>query len=150
MEVEGLGGGSEWEGWSMGDWVAGTGVDTEGTGAVAGAGGEPKGEELMAEAEDGASGSRGGGDAGGATVAESWWVVGDSSTVWGGRAVELDVALQVFAATVGVGVQSLGRWPAGTKAGSPAWPEGLEAWAGQAGSMWPGTCGFCCLRVVGD
>ena len=38
-----------------------------------------------------------------AAAAESWWVVVDSSTVEGvGRAVELDVALQAFAATVGV------------------------------------------------
>ena len=39
-EVEDLGDGSEWEDWSMGDWVAGTGVDMEEAGAVAGAGGE--------------------------------------------------------------------------------------------------------------
>ena len=42
---------SEWEDWSMGDWVAGTGVDMGVAGAVAGAGGESKGEELLAGAE---------------------------------------------------------------------------------------------------
>ena len=35
-EVEDLGDGSEWEDWSMGDWVAGTGVDNHGGGRSCG------------------------------------------------------------------------------------------------------------------
>ena len=107
----------------LGGSLAGTGVDTEEAGAVAGAGGESEGEEPLAGAEDDASGSQGDGDAGEATVAESWWVVVDSSTVeWVGRAVELDVALQAFAATVEVDgasgdgqlAKQLGDWGLGT------------------------------------
>ena len=60
-----LGGGSDWEAWvgSMGDWVAGTGVDTEKSGAVIGAGGGAKGVGPKAGAgggPDGASGPQGG------------------------------------------------------------------------------------------
>ena len=60
---EELSGVSEWEGWSMGDWVAGTCVDLEVAGAVAGASGESEGEGLLAGAEGGASGPQGGGAA---------------------------------------------------------------------------------------
>ena len=73
---------SEWEDWSVGDWIAGTGVDSGGE-AEAGPGAEP---ELEAAAD------------------EPWWVVVDNSTMEGvGRTVELDTALQAFAATVEVG-----------------------------------------------
>ena len=106
---EEVSGASEWEDWSMGDWIAGTGVNLGVAEAEAGAGAESEGEELLARAEDSASGSQWGAAAveaaavEEATAAESWWVVVDSSTVEGvGRAVELDVALQAFVATVEV------------------------------------------------
>ena len=121
----------------MGDWVTGTGVDMEEAGAVVGAGGESEGEEHMAGAEGDVSGSQGDGGAGEATVVESWWVVVDSSTVEGaGRVVELDVARQACVATVEVdGTWGDGQKSWGIRSGGPGWPEGLEAWAGQADSM---------------
>ena len=73
---------SEWEDWSAGDWIAGTGVNLVGAEAEAGAGAESEVET----ADD-----------------ESWWEVVDGSMMEGvGRAVELNMALQAFAATVEV------------------------------------------------
>ena len=71
-----------WEDWDMEDWVAGTGVNLVEAEAEAGAGAEA-GVKAAAD--------------------ESWWEVVDSSTMEGaGRAVELDMALRAFAATVEV------------------------------------------------
>ena len=68
--------------WDREDWVAGTGVNLEGAEAEAEAGAEA-GVEAAANV--------------------SWWEVVNSSTLEGaGRAVELDMALQAFAATVEV------------------------------------------------
>ena len=47
----------------MGDWIASTGVNSEVAGAEAGTGGESEGEELLAGAEDSASGPQEGGAA---------------------------------------------------------------------------------------
>ena len=66
-------GGSGWEDWSAGDWIAGAGVNLEEAAAGDKTGGEPVVEH---------------------TAEESWWVVVDSGTMEGaGRAVELRVAL---------------------------------------------------------
>ena len=89
----------------MWDWIAGTGVNLEAAGAGTGAGGESEDEELLDGAEDcaGHGGSQGGGAAVEVAAAGPWWVVVDSNTVEGvGRAAELGVALQTFAATVEV------------------------------------------------
>ena len=110
-----LGDGSDWEDWSMGDWVAGIGVDTGEAEAVAGAGGEAEDVEGVAGAggePDDASGPQEGGRAGGADEPVPWWVVVDSGTMEAvGGAVRLDEALQTFAASVGVGgAEGGGSW----------------------------------------
>ena len=92
----------------MGDWIAGTGADPEDAEAGIGADAEA---EAGARAEEAAPGEgeaagRGGEEAAAAGLeapAEFWWEVIYGSTVEGAaRAVELDVALQAFAATVEV------------------------------------------------
>ena len=71
-----------WVDWDRENWVEGTGVDLEGAKAGAEVGAGP-------EAEPAAS--------------ESWWEVIYGNTVEGaGRATELDIALQAFAAAVEV------------------------------------------------
>ena len=98
----------EWEEWEVGDWIAGTGADPEDAGAGMGADTEAEtgagAEEAAPEGCDAAD--RGGEEtpaAGLEAPAEFWWEVIYGSTEEGAaRAVELDVALQAFAATVNV------------------------------------------------
>ena len=79
---EGASADSEWKDSSAGGWIVGNNVNLEEAAA-----GDEVGGELVVEHG----------------VEESWWVVVDISTVEGaGRAVELGVALQDLAATVGV------------------------------------------------
>ena len=96
----------EWEDRDMGDWIAGTGADPEDAEARIGADAEAEAGARAEEAAPegcGATG-RGGEEAAAARLgapAESWWEVIYGSTVEGAaRAVELDGALQAFAATV--------------------------------------------------
>ena len=105
---EGASDAEEWEDREVGDWVAGTGAGPEdaeaGIGADAEAEAGARAEEAAPEGCEAAG--RGGEEAAAAGLeapAEFWWEVIYGSTVEGAaRAVELDVALQAFAATVEV------------------------------------------------